>query len=285
MPRERVDPSGELVHYQPEPATLVGRETFTGIDSLFEFELEDGADLGHLPGQFVQVFVPGVGEAPFSISSSPTREGPFQLCIRAVGNVTNAIHDLEIGDTVGVRGPFGQTCDFERFENNDLLFVAGGIGLAPLRSMIDYVIANRTRFGDVTVLYGCKEPAEILFPNDIEVWMESDTIDFQMTVDEVPEDQEWDGHVGVITTLMPGLQVDPETTYAIVCGPPVMFQFVQQQLDELAVPHDQVYLSVERRMHCGVGLCGHCQINDLYVCKDGPVFNYEVLKKRPEALL
>ena len=282
------DPLGtgdvESVHYQPEPATLVRREAFTEVDSVFAFELEERDELGHLPGQFVQLFIPGVGEAPFSVSSSPTSEGPFELCIREVGAVTRAIHDLEIGDQVGIRGPFGEVCDIPTFRDHDLLFVAGGIGLAPLRSMINYSIANRDWFDDVTVLYGCKEPAEMLFPDEVARWRDSSAIDFRMTVDEVPEGQEWDGHVGVITTLIPGLDVDPENTYTIVCGPPVMFQFVQEELDEKEIPHDHIYLSLERRMHCGVGLCGHCQINDLYVCQDGPVFNYEVIKERPEAL-
>lgn len=284
MPRETIESERELVHYQPEPATLVGREQFTEIDSVFRFELSEREELGHLPGQFVQVFVPGFGEAPFSISSSPTSDGPFELCIRAVGSVTKAIHDLDVGDTVGIRGPFGETCDIDSFKGNDLLFVAGGIGLAPLRSMIDYALANREWFGDVTVLYGCKEPSEILFADEIDRWMGSEDIDFRMTVDEVPEGVDWDGHVGVITTLIPGLAIDPENTYTIVCGPPVMFTFVQQELDAKSIPHDRIYLSLERRMHCGVGLCGHCQINDLYVCQDGPVFNYEVIKERPEAL-
>ena len=284
MPEHPTEHDGGSVHYQPDPARLVGREAFTDIDARFDFELEDREELGHLPGQFVQVFVPGVGEAPFSICSSPTKDGPFELCIRAVGKVTNAIHELEHGDTIGIRGPFGKTCDFDRFEGHDLLFIAGGIGLAPLRSMIEYTLANRDWFDDVTVLYGCKEPAEMLFPADVERWESARDIDFKMTVDEVPDDQEWDGHVGVITTLIPGLNIDPQNTFVIVCGPPVMFQYVQEELEAKSIPDDHVYLSLERRMHCGVGLCGHCQINDMYVCQEGPVFNYETIKKRPEAL-
>ncbi len=284
MPEYLAKQHGEPVYYQPEPARLVDREPFTDVDSVFAFDLQERDELGHLPGQFVQLFVPGAGEAPFSISSAPTTDGPFELCIRAVGKVTNAIHELDVGDTVGIRGPFGETCDIDTFEGNDLLFIAGGIGLAPLRSMINYAIAERDRFEDVTVLYGCKEPAEMLFPDEISRWADSAAIDFRMTVDEVPEGQEWDGQVGVITTLIPRLDIDPEETYTVVCGPPVMFQYVQQQLDEKEIPHDHIYLSLERRMHCGVGLCGHCQINDLYVCQDGPVFNYEVIKDRPEAL-
>jgi len=272
------------VDYEPEPATIVSKRAFNEIDTLFEIELAERESLGHLPGQFVQLFVPGAGEAPFSISSSPTKDGPFELCIRAVGNVTNAIHRMDVGDEVGIRGPFGQTCDIERFKGHDMLFVAGGIGLAPLRSMIDFCLDHRDWFRDITVVYGCKEPAEMLFPGDVDRWAESDALDFRMTVDEVPEGQSWDGHVGVITTLLPGLTITPEETFTIVCGPPVMFQYVQDELDAKEIPHDHVYLSLERRMHCGVGLCGHCQIDDLYVCQDGPVFNYERIKDRPEAL-
>ena len=284
MLEQMVEPEPKMADYRPEPATLVRREEFTDIDTVFEFELEESEELGQLPGQFVQLFVPGVGEAPFSVSSSPTQDGGFELCIRKVGRVTNAIHELEIGDTVGIRGPYGKTCDIDSFMDHDLLFVAGGIGLAPLRSMINYSIANRDWFDDITVLYGCKEPAEMLFEDEVREWAQSEDINFRMTVDEVPDGQEWDGNVGVITTLIPDLDIDPENTYTVVCGPPVMFQFVQQELDEKDIRHDQLYLSLERRMHCGVGLCGHCQINDLYVCQDGPVFNYEDIKDKPEAL-
>ncbi|MCU4719713.1 FAD/NAD(P)-binding protein [Halapricum hydrolyticum] len=284
MPSEPTDAEPNWVHYEPEEATLVAKTTFNEIDTVFEFELEDRDELGHVPGQFVQVFVPGVGEAPFSVSSSPTKDGPFELCIRKVGSVTTAIHEMEVGDTLGIRGPFGETCDIETFKGNDMLFVAGGIGLAPLRSMINFILYHRDWFRDVTVVYGCKDPTEILFPEEIERWQERDDIRFDITVDEVPEGVEWDDHVGVITTLLPGLKIDAPNTYTIVCGPPVMFQYVQEELDAKEIPHDHIYLSLERRMHCGVGLCGHCQINDLYVCQDGPVFNYEVIKDRPEAL-
>lgn len=283
MPRAATDPE-ERVHYQPEEATLVSKRDFTDIDSVFRFDLSERDTLGHEAGQFVQLFLPGYGEAPFSVSSAPSNDSLFELCIRKVGNVTAAMHEMEIGDTVGIRGPFGQTCDFDKFAGEDLLFVAGGIGLAPLRSMINHVLDHRDRYEDVTVLYGCKEPREILFPEEVDAWEAREDLDFRMTVDEVPDDVGWDGHVGVITTLMPGLTVDPEETYAMVCGPSVMFPYVRDELENKELPHDQIYLSLERRMHCGVGLCGHCQINDLYVCQDGPVFNYEVIKKRPEAL-
>lgn len=272
------------VHYQPEEATLVARESFNEVDDVFEFELAEREELGHMPGQFVQVFVPGVGEAPFSVSSSPTKDGPFELCIRKVGNVTNAIHEMEIGDVIGVRGPFGETCEIERFKGDDLLFIAGGIGLAPLRSMINFCLDHRDWFREITVVYGCKTPGECLFPEELGEWRSRDDLDFKFTVDTAPGWMEWKGHVGLITTLIPGITVEPERTYTVVCGPPVMFPYVREELDKKEIPHDRIYLSLERRMHCGVGLCGHCQINDLYVCQDGPVFNYEVIKDRPEAL-
>lgn len=277
-------PNGGWVDYQPEEATLVGRKSFSDVDALFEFELSSGEQLGHMPGQFVQVFVPGVGEAPFSVSSSPTRDGPFELCVRDVGKVTHAIHDMEVGTTVGIRGPYGKTCAFDKFKNEDLLFIAGGIGLAPMRSMVQFCLDHRDWYGGIVVLHGCKRPGECLFPEELEEWHQRDDLLFRLTFDEVPEGIEWKGHVGVITTLIPGLTIDPVTTYTFVCGPPVMYQFVQEELDKKEIPHDHIYLSLERRMHCGIGLCGHCQINDLYVCQDGPVFNYEMVKDRPEAL-
>ncbi|MFB6151903.1 MAG: FAD/NAD(P)-binding protein [Haloarculaceae archaeon] len=269
--------------YQPTEGRIVWVETYTEDDKLFVIDLPDGISLDHDPGQFVELFVPGVGEAPFSVASSPTKEGPFELCIRAVGNVTNAIHDLESGDAVGIRGPYGSGFDVDALAGDDLLFVAGGIGLAPLRSMINYALDRPDEFGELTTLYGCAEPAERLFPDELERWAASDEMRFREAVDDVPEGQEWDGNTGVITSLIPPLDFDVESTNVLVCGPPVMYKFVIKALREKGVPDRRIYLSLERNMHCGRGLCGHCQLNELYVCLDGPVFNYPDVRDKEEA--
>ena len=269
--------------YQPVEGQIVWIDRHTDDDKLFVIDLPDGVSLDHDPGQFVQLFVPGVGEAPFSIASSPTKEGPFELCIRAVGNVTNAIHDLESGDVVGIRGPYGQGFDVDAIADQDLLFIAGGIGLAPLRSVINYALDRPGEFGELTTLYGCTEPDEQLFPGELDEWADSDVMDYRETVDEVPAGQEWDGNAGVITSLIPPLSFDPETTVALVCGPPVMYRFVITALREKGLADDRIYLSLERNMHCGRGLCGHCQLNELYVCLDGPVFHYPTVRDKEEA--
>lgn len=270
--------------FEPEKATIVSVRRLTEGERVFGIEMDSGDSLDHDAGQFVQVYVPGYGEAPISITSSPTKDGPFELCVRAVGNVTNALHRMGVGDKVGIRGPYGNGFDTELFKGNDLLFVAGGLGLAPLRSLINYVIANREDYGDVNTLYGCKTPLDLLFENELEAWECCDVMNFEVTVDNCPEDVEWENNIGLITELIPKVDIDPERTYSVVCGPPVMYEFVIQELEKMDILHDHIFLSLERRMRCGVGECGHCQIGELYVCLDGPVFNYEDIKEVEEAL-
>ncbi len=269
---------------EPEKATIVSTRDLTEKEKLFEIELDSGESLNHKPGQFVELYLPGIGEAPFSVTSSPTKDGPFELCVRAIGNVTNALHRMGEGDKLGIRGPYGNGFDVEFLKGKDLLFIGGGIGLAPLRSLINYVRDNEEDYGESTILYGCKEPCERLYENELERWKELDFFDCRETVDSCPADAEWDGNVGVITTLIPEVDFDPETTYAIVCGPPVMYKFVMQELDDKDLPSDHRILSLERRMRCGVGECGHCQIGGYYVCQDGPVFNYAEIEDEEEAI-
>ena len=234
--------------------------------------------------QFVEISVFGVGEAPISVSSPPTKRGTFELCVRKVGNVTGKLHTLNVGDMVGVRGPFGTGFDADFLKGKDLLFIAGGLGIAPLRSLFNYVLDNRRDFGRVILLYGCKEPRELLFTDEMFALVNRDDVEFLPTVDSCPENEEWSDNIGVITTLIPQVDFDPEKTWAVVCGPPIMYKFVIADLKKRKVPDDHMLLSLERRMKCGVGKCGHCQINQIYVCKDGPVFNYSKIKGVPEAL-
>lgn len=269
--------------YLPVMAEVARVQQLTALEKLFTLKLPAGYSLGNDPGQFVEVSLLGIGEAPISISSSPSRSnGTFELCVRQVGDLTNAMHRLEPGQQLGVRGPFGHGFPIDKMKGKDMLFVAGGLGLAPLRSLINQVLDNRGSFERVIILYGTKHPSEILFEEELLSWAGRDGIEFHMTVDRA--DENWDGHVGVITTLFPKLVINPRNTVAAVCGPPVMYRFVLMELLGKGISETQIYLSLERRMKCGVGKCGHCQINSLYCCLDGPVFTYADIKGVEEAL-
>lgn len=256
---------------------LISRITpLTKQEILLEIRLPEGESLDHEPGQFVQVSLFGVGEAPISVCSSPARRDAFELCVRQAGRVTTAIHRLKEGDMVGIRGPFGVGFPLLPLEGNDILLVAGGLGLAPLRSLITYIIDNRRDFGKVDILLGCRDPESMLFSSEIGHWQKRIDLNFCCSVDHAAP--EWAGNVGVITALIPGVNLHPLKTFAIICGPPVMYRHVVEELLKKGIPERQIYLSLERRMKCGVGTCGHCQIENMYCCQDGPVFSYQQLK-------
>jgi len=268
--------------YLPSLAEIVRTEQLTKMEKLFEIKLQNDQELGHQPGQFVEVSLFGIGEAPISVSSSPTQKGSFELAVRAVGNVTQALHTLNRGATLGIRGPFGQGFPVEEMKGKDILFVAGGIGLVPLRSLINYVLDNRSHFGRVLVLFGVKTPAEQLFLGELAKWRQSKDMEYWETVDR--SDGQWKGNVGVITTLFPKITVDPQKTIAVIVGLPVMYRFAILEAQVKGIPDDQIIVSLERRMKCGVGKCGHCQINHIYVCQEGPVFSYAKIKDLKEAI-
>ncbi|HOW98248.1 MAG TPA: FAD/NAD(P)-binding protein [Kiritimatiellia bacterium] len=269
--------------YLPEPADVVRAEPMTKMEMFFEFKLSSGRPLGHMPGQFAEVAIPGIGEAPISISSSPTYRSGFQMVVRNVGNVSAAMHRLAPGKKVGIRGPFGTQFPVDgAMKGQDLLFVCGGIGLVPVRSAIDYVLHHRKDYGRVTILFGTKSPAERLFVEEAKQWAAQPDTTFLETVDR--GDEHWKGSVGVITTLMPKVKVDPARTVAVICGPPIMYKFVILELDKMGIGKDRIFVSLERHMKCGVGKCGHCQINGLYVCQDGPVFRYTDVAEVREAI-
>lgn len=270
--------------YSPLEGTIMRTRQLTENEKFFEIKLKDGKPLGHLPGQFAQFSILGVGEAPISISSSPTKEdkSTFEICVRKAGMFTTALHKLDEGDKVGVRGPFGTPFPVDTMKGNDLILVAGGLGIVPLRSLINFVLDRRRDFGEVTILLGCKEPNDRLFTDEIDVWKKQTDINYACTVDRA--DPDWKGNVGVITTLIPGVDIDVNRTYAVVVGPPIMYKFVIAELRKKDLPEKQIVLSLERRMKCGLGKCGHCQINDKYVCKDGPTFTYAEIKGLEEAL-
>ena len=268
--------------YLPKLAELLKTERLSEKDRLFQLRLKDGNRLNHQPGQFVEVSVLGVGEAPISIASSPTRDDLFELGIRSIGNVTRALHRLKPGETVGIRGPFGNGFPISELLERDLLFVAGGIGLCPLRSMIQYAVDERAQFGKIILLYGCRQPAEQLFRGELNEWKKRQDIQILESVDHCPVDVAWEGSVGVITTLFPQMEINPGKTTALIVGPPVMYRYVVAECLKKGIAKERILLSLERRMKCGMGFCGHCQINNVYVCLDGPVFSYAQLSKLKE---
>ncbi len=234
------------------------------------------ADEEYKPGQFFQVSILGVGEAPISVSSSPTEKGAIELTVRRTGKVTSAIHNLSKGDVIGLRGPYGNSFPLEDAAGRDLVLVAGGIGLAPLRSVVRYVVDNREKYGRVCLLYGAKRQSEIVFMNELEKWRNSNDIDVRLTIDKA--ESGWTGHVGVVTTLLYELEFNFKGCIAFVCGPPVMIKYAVQGLSQLGVGDRDIYATLERYMKCGVGKCGHCYMENKYVCIDGPVFSYREIK-------
>lgn len=231
-------------------------------------------------GQFLEVSAFGVGEAPISISSSPSRHGSFTLTVKAVGSVTNALHAMNPGDEIGIRGPYGNGFPFEEVQGKDVLFVAGGIGLAPLSSLLVNMLDHRSDFRRITLLYGARNPSELLYKESLTEWDSLEGLDLLTTVDV--GDDDWQGNVGVVTTLFSKTTISPENCVAFVCGPPIMFRFVIKELKERGFEDEQIVSTLERYMKCGVGKCGHCCISHKYVCVDGPVFTYDEIKDLQE---
>ncbi len=224
------------------------------------------APMSFQPGQFVELSVFGYGEAPISISGGDGKK--IDLTIRAVGNVTNKIHRMQVGEYVGVRGPFGNGWPVEKAKGKNLLIVAGGIGLAPLKPVVEHVCSHREEFRNVTLLYGARKPSLMLFKYKFDEW--AGYMDLLLTVDEA--EPGWEGHVGVVTTLCDKIRHVADTI-TLMCGPPIMMKYTSMVLLELGFPPSEMYLSLERNMKCGIGICGHCAVGGVYVCRDGPVFS------------
>ncbi len=229
-----------------------------------------------LPGQFNMLYLFGIGEVPISISGDPVREDLLVHTVRKVGTVTEAIGRLKQGESIGVRGPFGTPWPLEESKGDDLLLIAGGVGLAPLRPVIYEVLARRGEYGRFLLLYGARTPADILYKRELQRWRGRFDMYVDVTVDSAPSG--WRGHVGVVTTLIERARFDPFHTTAMVCGPEVMMRFAVRALKERGLGEERIFLSMERNMKCGIGLCGHCQFGPYFVCKDGPVFRYDRIK-------
>ncbi len=228
------------------------------------------------PGQFNMLYVFGVGEVPISISGDPTSKGLLVHTTRAVGTVTRAMRKMKAGDVLGVRGPFGTPWPVDQAEGSDIVIVAGGIGLAPLRPSLYYVLANRHKFGKVALLYGTRTPDDLLYRKELETLRARFDLEILVTVDRAATG--WHGNVGVVTNLIPKASFDPANAYTMLCGPEIMMRFTVMALQKRGVPTDRIYLTMERNMKCAVGFCGHCQFGPLFVCKDGPVFRYDKIK-------
>jgi len=232
-------------------------------------------DLDYMPGQFMMLSLFGSGEAPFSISSSPTRKGIFEFAIRKTGKITNKIFELKDGDQLGLRGPFGNGFPIEKMLGKDIVIVAGGLGSAPLRSLLLYILDNRELFGRLIYLYGAKNPQEMLYRPDFFEMLESDQLELYLTVDKGNEGYEDKIEEGMVTHLFKYVNdIDPKNTIACVCGPPVMYKFVVNEILKYNLEKHNILVNLERRMKCGTGKCGHCIIDYRYTCIDGPVFTY-----------
>ena len=269
--------------FETMPATIEKIQKLTVNETLFVISFDNGKPFMYQPGQFVEVSILGVGEAPFGLSTAPGGK-TIELVVRKVGDVTSALHKMKVGDKVGIRGPLGTGFDTEMMKGKNLLFIAGGLGIVPLRSMINYVLEHRKDYNEVTILYGGKEPTGMLFAEDVAKWDKRSDIQRKFAVEKCPDGVCWTGEVGMITSLIPKVVFDPKKTIALVCGPPIMYKFVIRDLLGRGMPPQNIVVDLERRMKCGVGKCGHCQINGVYVCKEGPVFYYETIRSLPEAL-
>lgn len=268
--------------YIPMMAEIQSVEPLTVRDTLFKVMLPE--PLNHRPGQFVMVSVPGIGECAISISSGPDSGRMLEMVIRKAGNITGVLHELKVSDTIGIRGPFGSGFYLEDFTGKDIVIIAGGLGLVPLRSLIMPIMSHKTDYGRVHLIIGSRTPAETLFRKQIQEWKQQSDSYITELVDDV-NFLDWNGEVGLVTDPIHRLSLDVENTLLVLCGPPVMYKFVLMEFKmNFTIPDEQIFVDLERRMRCGLGKCGHCQINHVYCCKDGPVFRYSQLTDLPEAL-
>lgn len=228
------------------------------------------------PGQFGEYSIFGIGEATFCISSSPTRRDHLEFAVQRVGKVTNALHRLDVGDEMGFRGPYGNGFPLDSFTGKNLVFVAGGIGLAPLRSLIWNVIDDRNKYEKIDIVYGARSPADLCFKYDLDAWENDSSINMVTTVDK--GDESWTGREGFVPRVLEQAAPSARNAVAIVCGPPIMIRFTFPVLEKLGFAPEQMFTTLEKRMKCGIGKCGRCNIGNLYVCRDGPVFSFAQIK-------
>jgi len=256
------------------PDTKTFKLVFTDPEVLKKFNFK--------AGQFGEYSAFGEGESTFCIASSPTRKGYIECSFKVVGKVTASLNSKDVGDVIGFRGPYGNWFPIEDMFDKNLIFVGGGIGMAPLRSLIWNCLDLRDKFKEITILYGARSINDLCYKNELKEWEERSDIKFVKTVDPGGENGEWNGKVGFVPTILDQLAPSPENTVAITCGPPIMIKYVLQSLDKLGFKQNQVVTTLENRMKCGLGKCGRCNVGGTYVCIDGPVYTAEQLAKLPD---
>jgi NAD(P)H-flavin reductase len=253
----------------PVRVSRVRRETA----DVATLELTPPSAFAFIAGQFNMLYMFGLGEVAISLSGDPAEESRIVHTVRAVGAISSAITRLRREHVIGVRGPYGSYWPVVESEGSDIIIVAGGLGLAPLRPVIYRVLAHRERYGRVVVLYGARGPAEILYRRELEAWRRRLDVDITVTVDHAAAD--WRGNVGVVPALIPRTPIDPDHAVAVVCGPEIMMRFTVDALRQRGLAMDRIFVSMERNMKCAIGLCGHCQFGPAFVCRDGPVFRFD----------
>ncbi len=266
--------------YLPQIAVVEEIRTETPDTKTFKavFEDEDYREkFTYQPGQFQEVSLFGVGEATFCLTSSPTRKGYIEFSVKKVGSVTTALHEMEPGARVGIRAPFGNLFPYEEWKGKNLLFIGGGIGMAPMRSLLNFCLDNRDDYADITTIYGARSPQDLCYEDEFDYW--GDKGDLKLTVDA--GDDSWKGNVGFVPAYLKDLAPKPENTIAITCGPPIMIKFVLVELENLQFTPEQIYTTLEMKMKCGIGKCGRCNIGSKFVCLDGPVFSLKELNELP----
>ena len=273
--------------YLPYPVRIKEIITETEDRNLktFHFEFihpEDEEKFAYTPGQFAELSVAGQGEIPIGIASSPTEKGSVMFTVNRVGAVTTYLHNMKAGETMGIRGPLGNWYPWEEMEGKNVVIIGGGFAFTTLRSSIIYMIQpeNRSKFKDITVVYGARSPGMLLYREELTQWEQRDDIDMHITVDAT-EDPDWKYNIGFVPTITEEKITSADNAVALVCGPPIMIKFTQPVLEKLGFPPERIILSLEMRMKCGIGICGRCNIGDQFVCKEGPVFSLAQLKELP----
>lgn len=271
--------------YQCQTATIYDIIQETKDVRTFRYKLDDEkaqADFTFMPGQFCQLTVFSEGEATFCIASSPTRKEFLECSVKKIGKVTEALHKLSVGDKIGFRGPYGNYFPVNELAKKNLIFVGGGIGLAPLRSLIQYVIDKRKDYGQITILYGARTVEDLVYKSELKDWTDVPNCKLILTVDPGGQTPDWRGKVGFVPTVLEQIAPSVKDAKVITCGPPIMIKFTVKSLEKLGFKPRDIITTLEMKMKCGLGKCGRCNIGNVYVCKDGPVFTYEQIKNLPD---
>ncbi len=270
--------------YLPKLTTIEEIVQENDINDLKTFKLvfknpDDYKKFNYVPGQFAELSYFGAGECPIGIASSPTEEGFLLFTVKRVGVVTSAFHNSTVGDIIGIRGPFGNGWPIENLIGHNIVIIGGGFAFSTLRSLTKYILAKRELFKKVTVIYGARDPGELCYKKDLEEWEGLNDLELHQTIDRQVEG--WTKRVGFVPAVTKEVAPDPTDAYAIICGPPIMIKFTMPVMDELGFSHNKILLSLENRMKCGIGKCGHCMVGEKYVCTDGPVFTQTQLEHMP----